>query len=153
MSYVKVSNGAVETYPYGLGQFRRDHKNISFPRNIPEETLNQYGAYSVTVADEPSYDAKTQNTVQNSMPTLVDGSWTLGWTVQDKTADEITAYNEKIAGINRAKRNSLLGATDYYGLSDVSMTSEMLTYRQALRDITSNANWPHLADSDWPTKP
>ena len=153
MSYVKISNGAVETYPYGLGQFRRDHRNISFPKAIPEETLNQYGAYSVTVADEPSHDAKTQNTVQNSMPTLADGTWTLGWTVQDKTADQITEYNDKIANINRVKRNSLLLETDHYGLSDLTMTSEMSTYRQALRDITSNSNWPHLSDSDWPTKP
>jgi hypothetical protein len=29
----------------------------------------------------------------------------------------------------------------------------MTTYRQALRDITTHADWPNLADSDWPTKP
>ena len=37
----------------------------------------------------------------------------------------------------RAKRNKLLQDTDFYGMSDNTMSSEMATYRQALRDITS----------------
>ena len=37
----------------------------------------------------------------------------------------------------RAKRNKLLQDTDFYGMSDNTMSSDMTTYRQALRDITS----------------
>ena len=37
----------------------------------------------------------------------------------------------------RAKRNSLLTQTDYLALSDQTMSAEMTTYRQALRDITN----------------
>jgi hypothetical protein len=37
----------------------------------------------------------------------------------------------------RMKRNSLLSQTDFYALSDVTMSAEMTTYRQALRDITN----------------
>jgi len=33
------------------------------------------------------------------------------------------------------------------------MSAEMTTYRQALRDITDHANFPYLAEDDWPTKP
>ena len=36
----------------------------------------------------------------------------------------------------RQKRNRLLSATDYLALSDNTMTEEVRTYRQALRDIT-----------------
>ena len=36
----------------------------------------------------------------------------------------------------RAKRNKLLSATDYLALADNTMTEEVRTYRQALRDIT-----------------
>jgi hypothetical protein len=36
----------------------------------------------------------------------------------------------------RAKRNKLLADTDYLALSDNTMTEEVRTYRQALRDIT-----------------
>jgi len=37
----------------------------------------------------------------------------------------------------RFRRNQLLAVTDFYALSDVTMTAEMTTYRQALRDITN----------------
>jgi len=47
----------------------------------------------------------------------------------------------------------LLAETDYFALTDVTMDAPMTTYRQALRDITVHANWPDLADGDWPTKP
>ena len=54
---------------------------------------------------------------------------------------------------NRGKRNDLLSATDFYALSDVTLSDEMKTYRQALRDLPTHSDWPNLADSDWPTKP
>ena len=37
----------------------------------------------------------------------------------------------------RDDRNSRLAATDFYALSDVTMSPEMKTYRQELRDITN----------------
>ena len=37
----------------------------------------------------------------------------------------------------RYKRNALLNETDYLALSDQTMSAEMTTYRQALRDITN----------------
>ena len=39
--------------------------------------------------------------------------------------------------ILRAVRNDLLAQTDFYANSDVTMSNDMKTYRQALRDITS----------------
>jgi hypothetical protein len=36
----------------------------------------------------------------------------------------------------RAKRNKLLSDTDYLALSDNTMTAEMISYRQSLRDLT-----------------
>ena len=37
----------------------------------------------------------------------------------------------------RIKRNRLIAETDFYALSDVTMSSEMETYRQELRDTTN----------------
>ena len=54
---------------------------------------------------------------------------------------------------HRATRDAKLAETDFYALSDVTMSSDMTTYRQALRDITAHENWPNLEDADWPTKP
>ena len=58
----------------------------------------------------------------------------------------------------RALRNSKLTATDWMGNSDVTMSAEMTTYRQALRDLPSNST-PELDDTkqltgvNWPEEP
>ncbi len=51
----------------------------------------------------------------------------------------------------RVERNKKLAETDFYALSDVTMSSEMSTYRQALRDITKD--YTSLSDVVWPEKP
>lgn len=51
----------------------------------------------------------------------------------------------------RAERDALLAATDWMALSDVTMSEAWATYRQALRDITSQEGFP--ASVDWPAKP
>lgn len=51
----------------------------------------------------------------------------------------------------RAKRNILLGDTDYLGLSDFTMSADMQAYRQALRDLPANTSDP--ANPPWPVKP
>ena len=60
----------------------------------------------------------------------------------------------------REQRNAKLIETDFYALSDVTMSSDMTTYRQALRDLPSNyttsdssALKPDLSNLNWPTKP
>ena len=51
----------------------------------------------------------------------------------------------------REHRNRVLKETDYYALSDVTMSEEIKTYRQALRDIpASNTVYK---DVEWPDKP
>jgi len=72
----------------------------------------------------------------------------------DNATSQRNDYEQNILQSDmRAKRDALLAETDYLGLSDNTMSQAMTTYRQALRDITSHANWPNLSDSDWPTKP
>ena len=51
----------------------------------------------------------------------------------------------------REKRNKLLAETDFYALSDVTMTTEMSNYRQQLRDLPSSTSNPD--DVVFPTKP
>ena len=151
--YVKITSGSVDTFPYSVGQLRRDNPNTSFPRQISSELLEDYGVYSVTVDAQPSYDDRTHTLAQNATPTGSGGTWTLGWTTTAKTAEETQEYDDNVAASNRVKRDGLLAATDYFALTDVTMDSEMTTYRQALRDITTHSNWPNVADGDWPTKP
>ena len=54
----------------------------------------------------------------------------------------------------RAKRNKLLSDTDYLALSDNTMTEEVRTYRQALRDITEGLTTKEQVEAVvFPTKP
>jgi len=51
----------------------------------------------------------------------------------------------------RRQRNQLLTETDYLALSDSTLTDEMRSYRQALRDLPANTVDP--ANPVWPVKP
>ena len=54
----------------------------------------------------------------------------------------------------RAKRNRLLQDTDFHALSDNTMSAEMTTYRQELRDITEGITTVEQANAVvFPTKP
>ena len=54
----------------------------------------------------------------------------------------------------RVQRNRLLRETDFYALSDVTMSDDMKTYRQKLRDITSGLTTVDEVNAvSWPTKP
>ena len=54
----------------------------------------------------------------------------------------------------RLIRNSFLIETDYLALSDVTMSSAMTTYRQALRDITNGLTTVEQVEAVvFPTKP
>ena len=81
------------------------------------------------------------------------------------TAEEETARdNEEAAWANaaparaladlRSKRNRLLAETDFYGNSDVTMSDDMKTYRQALRDLPAGKDTVDKCNNaTWPTKP
>ena len=54
----------------------------------------------------------------------------------------------------RAKRNRLLVETDYLALSDNTLSDDMKTYRQQLRDFPAGkATVAKCEDATWPTKP
>ena len=54
----------------------------------------------------------------------------------------------------RSRRNRLLADTDFYALSDVTMSSDMTTYRQALRDLPSGLDTLEKVNNKaYPTKP
>ena len=63
------------------------------------------------------------------------------------------AYDRAMVSL-REKRNNLLKETDYYALSDVTMSDDMATYRQNLRDLTNGLDTAEKVDNvTWPTKP
>ena len=61
-----------------------------------------------------------------------------------------TPYENACAAI-RVERDALLASTDTWGLADYPATAEQTAYRQALRDITAQTDFPIYIT--WPTKP
>ena len=54
----------------------------------------------------------------------------------------------------RSRRNQLLAETDFYALSDVTMSDDMKTYRQELRDLPEGKDTVEKCQNvTWPTKP
>ena len=54
----------------------------------------------------------------------------------------------------RLQRNQKLAETDYLALSDNTLASNMATYRQQLRDLTSGLDTvDKINNVTWPTKP
>ena len=87
-----------------------------------------------------------------------------GVKVQYTEAEETARDSEETAWANAAparalanmrnKRNLLLAQTDFYALSDVTMSDDMTTYRQALRDLPAGKDTvAKVNNATWPTKP
>ena len=54
----------------------------------------------------------------------------------------------------RADRNRLLAETDFYALSDVTLSDDMKTYRKDLRDLPAGKDTVDKCNNaTWPTKP
>ena len=139
MLLVKITNGEVEQFPYTLGNLRRDNPQTSFPKQIPSAIFENYGVYSVTESDRPSYDHLVQSLVRGT-PVYSD-SWNVSYTAENLPQDQAETNI-------RSNRDNLLSDTDWMALSDVTMSTEMGAYRQALRDVTGQAGFPY--NITWP---
>ena len=82
----------------------------------------------------------------------------------DLTSEEIANFNQRLADAPsefdmaiedlRVKRNTKLAETDFYALSDVTMSADMTTYRQNLRDLTNGLTTVEQVEAvTWPPKP
>jgi hypothetical protein len=146
--YTKVTNGTA--IKYTLRQLRQDNPNTSFPKVVSNDILASYSVYPYTVTDRPAYDSNTQRCVEGVFEQDEQQAWTLPWVIQNQTQDETEANL-------RIKRDHALQSCDWIVIkhTDTGTTIPVAwtTYRQALRDITSHANWPNLVEADWPTKP
>jgi hypothetical protein len=98
-----INNGAVEKYPYTIGNLRRDNPNTSFPKRPSDEMLEDWNMYVVARVDRPDVDPITQN-ISEQTPVLVNGQWTQVWTVTDATPEEIAERKEQQLEQAKAQR-------------------------------------------------
>ena len=161
--YRNRTTGEVKTQ----GELRRDNPNMSMPRVWNSNTHDALNVDPVLAAPKPTEGIGTyQEVVRNGVVQDSSNNWVEAWEIKDMFAnieggqtksEQEAAYQTNLDNAasvnNRITRNKLLAETDWWALSDVTMTSAQTTYRQALRDITTHSNWSHLEESDWPTKP
>lgn len=149
--YIKVSGSNI-TYPYSLNQLRSDNLNVSFPQTISDEILSDYHTYRVIPIglDDNDY---TKN-YEEGTPTQSGSVYVQNWLITSASVEEITDRENIQWNEVRSERNRLLTECDWTQMSDTpisgSKLTEWQTYRQSLRDITSQSNPFEII---WPTKP
>ena len=168
MEYRIHSTGEVKTQ----GEVRRMHSNTSLPRVWDANVCSALGIDPVLEAPKPEVTGYTQ-AIRNGATQDANGNWVQAWSVvdmfADTTEDGVTttkaeheaAYqanlDAKAAESVRTQRDAKLAETDWMVIKSsetgVALATEWATYRQALRDITTHADFPYLTETDWPTKP
>tara|TARA_X000001382_G_scaffold120487_1_gene102057 strand:- start:329 stop:823 length:495 start_codon:yes stop_codon:yes gene_type:complete len=149
------------------GELRRDNPNMSMPRVWNSNVHDALNVDPVLPAQRPTVGiGQYQFVARNGAVQDANDNWVEAWEIRDMFADDEelgtkaeqeaayqTELDNNAAKSNRSQRDKLLTETDWWAVSDRTMTSEQTTYRQALRNITTHSDWPHLQEDDWPTKP
>lgn len=162
---VKLDNGVAVEWPVTVARIKHENPHVSFPSDTTKIDIAAYGYAKFAYSDKPDYDVEYQECVEIA-PVLSGDTYVQAWEVKDKyTAEERAAYDatkeqkllEELPAMHRSQRDNLLAETDWVVIkaqeTGVAVDAAWATYRQALRDITTHANWPHLTEADWPVKP
>ena len=141
---------------------------MSLPRVWTANVCDALGVDPVLAAPAPEPSAAYKSVVRNGAVQDADGNWVEAWVEREMfteytdengdvqtVAAQKTAYDAENTAVRaaaeRAKRTALLMETDHYALADVTMSDAMKTYRQALRDVPQQTDFPSTIN--WPTKP
>lgn len=146
-----------------------DHKslfpNISFPKAGPDSDWLAANSCAEVITFL-AYNSATQK--NEAVTPYLSGGKVYTRRVTDMTSEEraavVTAANAEVATRNRAERDKRLAACDWVVTKALeaggSVPSAWVTYRTALRDITTHSNWPNLnypdiegKGGDWPVEP
>ena len=148
--YLKLENGNIR-YPYTISELKSENPNTSFPAVLTNEVLESFDVYYVETTDYT--DDYTKN-IEEGTPILSDSSYIQVWNITDATEEEISAKLEEKWVEVRIMRDALLAQSDWTQFQDSPLSGTNLTdwqtYRQSLRDISSQSNPYNLT---WPAKP
>jgi hypothetical protein len=146
--YLRIIDETIN-YPYSIPQLRASHPNVSFPANLTNEVLAEWGMYVVTPTPMPN--DYTKNIIEGT-PVLTNGVYCQNWVQMDASESEIDYRIENQWFIVREIRNELLSECDWTQLADIPSETKSIwsDYRQSLRDITSQTNPFSIT---WPVKP
>lgn len=148
-------------------QLKRENPNMSLPKVWNSSTFDALNVDPILPLPMPTEGVgEYQRAYRNGVVQDSLGNWVYAWEIHDMftddpqlgtKAEQEAEYQARLdseaAERNRNERNRLIAETDWWASSDLTMTAEQTAYRQALRDITTHANWPYLNEDDWPIKP
>jgi hypothetical protein len=152
MWYVQAQGDTFIRHIFDAEPTQWDADNYCYARSLTEEQVERFGVFSLKLVDVPYFDPATQAR-EEGPALLIDGVWTQNYIVTDLSADESAAKVGAQWNVIRAERNKLLAASDWTQLPDASADAPAwATYRQALRDVTTQANpfaiiWPESPSS------
>ena len=146
--YLRIINDEI-TYPYSLQQLKENNPNSSFPSEMTEAVMNEYNIFEVRQTPKPNNYTKN---IFEGTPILVEGVYYQNWEQTDASTSEINARIEAKWVEVRENRNQLLQECDWTQLGDIPNETKTIwqSYRQELRDVTSQSN---PFDIVWPVKP
>ena len=131
------------------GDVRKLHKKVSFRSD--GGTFSDLGYDEIASTPPPAPSGTYKAVYRDGETQDANGNWAEAWAERDMTVEEVQQHDDNKAEQVRAERNEKLANSDWTALSDVTMTAEMTTYRQALRDVPAQAGFPSTIT--WPTSP
>jgi hypothetical protein len=153
--YAKIENNVAVKWPYTKDDLRQDNPRTSFSSTISDETLSDYGVVDVFIFDRPQIDYTKNITQKPPLFNTEESRWETTWEVTDASEAEIQRRIEQQSERVRTERGNLLFACDWTQVDDSPLTNlqkaAWATYRQALRDISTQAGFPWTVD--WPVAP
>jgi hypothetical protein len=146
-----------------VSQFKAQHPNTSFPKQITAEILDGFGYDPVLNGPAATVTAPYGVSVRDGVE-QIDGQWFTKFVAgpvftdndEETAAEQETAYrariDEEAAERVRIERNQKLTSSDWTQLADnTADTSAWATYRQSLRDLPTTEGFPH--NITWPQEP
>jgi hypothetical protein len=152
MWYVQAQGDTFIRHIFDVEPTQWDADNYCYARRLTDEQVTHFGVYKKQIVTPPYHDPATQS-LEEGPALLIDGVWTQNYIVTDLSADASAAKVSAQWNVIRAERNKLLLESDWTQLPDTPVdAAAWATYRQALRDITTQANpfaviWPESPSS------
>lgn len=157
--FAEIKNGTVLRFPYDYDTLCQENPSTAFPADTHLLMLyagteaNLAGASLVPVieASRPEFNESTHKLIALA-PVFNGSQWVREWGIESLTTYELAQANTQKAKSVREQRNQKLKDSDWTQVADAPVDqATWATYRQALRDVPSQAGFPW--DVQWPVEP
>lgn len=160
--YVKVTEGAAQRY--SVTDLRRANPQVSFPQDIPNETLFEYGVYPLNETAPPKYNPATSKLIEGT-PVQQGAEWVQVWNVVPLSENEqqsfVAALQADIVAQTQARLDAFARTRNYdgilsactYATSTVPRFASDGKYCVDQRDATWSALYAVMAEVQAGTRP